>query len=185
MNTWNEVWKVTDDLIRSTTSTTASSTLSVPSSTSPSNTVTSSTSSLIKINIPFGSALKSIFTQEEVSTAKETLFNKLDAAVELNITSSTISIVIIVAIVVLGIVSLVISKLKLRKQGSQEVRSVHVAKPDYACPNHSVHIASAPVSENEYAQFSQQQIIDSVTSSINTQDEDERTSTIMSMRILA
>jgi hypothetical protein len=58
MNTWNEIWKVTDDLIRSTSTTAA------PITATETSTTTSTTSSSMKIRIPLGSALISPTAEE-------------------------------------------------------------------------------------------------------------------------
>ncbi len=60
MNTWNEVSKVTDDLIRST---------STPTAPMETSTTSSTTSSAMKIKIPLGTALN-FFSSNEIIDAK-------------------------------------------------------------------------------------------------------------------
>jgi hypothetical protein len=161
MNTWNEVWNVTDDLIKST-----STSVAALSSTLATSTAISSNSSLIKIKIPLGSALKSIFSKEEVTSSQESLFNQLDQAVKLNITSSSISIFIVTAIIVLGIVSVVVSKLNSRK--------CNATKPIASAPHQEIPI------ENVYQDFERlnQCSLDSMTSTADLQDRIGSSNTI-------
>jgi len=166
MNTWNEVWKVTDNLIRST------STVTAPTSTSRFllSTTTSTTSSLIKIKVPLGTALKSFFSEEE-TYAKDDVFKKLDESINLTLTSTTISIVIVSVIAILGIVSMVATKIKSRKSKAM--------RQDILAIRRNI-LASAPIrelSEHVYQECNRinqcvisKNSLDSLTSTINVID---------------
>jgi len=72
--------------------------------------------SSMKISIPLGSALKSFFSSDEITEAKQTLFSQLDDAIKVTVTSSTVSLAIVAIIAVIFLVSLVVHKLKKRKE---------------------------------------------------------------------
>ncbi len=163
MNTWNEIWKVTDDLIRST------STAAAPISATETSTTTSTTSSSMKIRIPLGSALKSFFTSDEITEAKETLFNQLDDAIKVTATSSTVSLAIVAVIAAIFVASLVVHKLKKRKE-QRELLTGRCA-------------ASAPTVEHLYSDCNQIRCnelnLDSVTSSSYEQNQNRSQRTML------